>query len=181
MEPRTAAPGPHGEEVTVGTNGQGQEDSKQRRDRPPARAAWAEQGGAGDPRAGPCSRPSRSGRGSVRRGGGGACGLRAGTGSAHRTSRPVTGLEARDGQGQPKVWQRVTGDQAGFPVAPNLASHSQGQARRARSWPHPGLAGRGTGAWPQDVTTLNNFSAAFCNGLPLSTGTGRRILQRRRG
>lgn len=27
-------------------------------------------------------------------------------------------------------------------------------------------------AWPQDDTTLNNFSAEFCNGHPLSTGKG---------
>lgn len=27
-------------------------------------------------------------------------------------------------------------------------------------------------AWPQDDTTLNNFSAEFCNGHPLSTGEG---------
>lgn len=32
-------------------------------------------------------------------------------------------------------------------------------------------------AWPQDDTTLNNFSAEFCNGHPLSTGEGSGILQ----
>lgn len=32
-------------------------------------------------------------------------------------------------------------------------------------------------AWPQDDTTLNNFSTEFCNGYPLSTGEGGEILQ----
>lgn len=31
-------------------------------------------------------------------------------------------------------------------------------------------------AWPQDDTTLNNFSAEFCNGHPLSASEGSGVL-----